>query len=82
MPIDDRDWVVEASAEVPGVRAVYHLLDPETGNGLSVAIFDDEAAAEEAAAAIRRRAEEIGWNDRPHPRFISETYYQVLRGKP
>lgn len=82
MPTDDRDWVVEAAASVPGVRATYHLLDPETGNGLSIAIFDDEDAAQAAGSAIRRRAEEIGWNDRPRPRFISETLYQVLRGKP
>ncbi|HEY8113171.1 MAG TPA: hypothetical protein VII16_09935 [Actinomycetes bacterium] len=82
MPTDDRDWVVEAAASVPGVRATYHLLDPETGNGLSIAIFDDEDAAQAAGGAIRRRAEEIGWNDRPRPRFISETLYQVLRGKP
>jgi hypothetical protein len=82
MPADDRDWVIEATAEIPGVHAVYHLLDPKTGNGLSVAIFDDEAAAQEAGAAIRRRAGEIGWNDTPHPRFTSETLYQVLRGKP
>ncbi|MFG2052718.1 hypothetical protein ACGFI9_01685 [Micromonospora sp. NPDC048930] len=82
MPTDDRDWVIEASAAVPGLRAAYHLVDPETGNGLSIAIFDDEEAAQAAGAAIRRRAEEIGWHDQPHPRFTSETFYQVLRGRP
>lgn len=50
MPTDDRDWVVEAAASVPGVRATYHLLDPATGNGLSIAVFDDDEAA---AAALR-----------------------------
>ena len=82
MPTDDRNWVIDAAADVPGVRATYHLLDPATGNGLSIAIFDDEAAAEAAGAAIRRRAEEIGWNNVPRPRFATETIYQVLRGKP
>ena len=82
MPTDDRDWVIDAVAGIPGVRATYHLLDPETGNGLSVAIFDDEEAAQAAGAAIRRGAEEIRWNDQPHPPFTSETFYQVLRGHP
>jgi hypothetical protein len=82
MPTDDRDWVIDAAAGVPGVRATYHLLDPQTGNGLSIAIFDDEEAAQAAGAAIRRRAEEIGWNNEPRPRFAAETIYQVLRGKP
>jgi hypothetical protein len=67
MPTDDRDWVIDAIAGIPGVRATYHLLDPETGNGLSIAIFDNETAAQAAGAAIRRRAEEIGWNDQSHP---------------
>ena len=82
MPTDDRDWVIDAIAGIPGVRATYHLLDPETGNGLSIAIFDNETAGQAAGAAIRRRAEEIGWNDQPHPRYASETFYQVLRGHP
>jgi hypothetical protein len=82
MPADDRDWVIDAAAAVPGVRASYHLVDPETGNGLSVAVFDDAEAAQAAGAAIRRRAEEIGWNDQPRPSFTSETFYEVLRGHP
>jgi hypothetical protein len=82
MPTDDRDWVVEAAASVPGVRATYHLLDPETGNGLSIAVFDDEDAARAAGNAIRRRAEEIGWNSQTRPGSVAETFYQVLRGTP
>ncbi|WP_446214876.1 hypothetical protein [Micromonospora sp. IBHARD004] len=82
MPTDDRDWLVDAMADVPGVHAVYHLLDPETGNGLSVAVFEDEAAAEHAGAAIRHRAEEVGWHDGQRPARVSETFYQVLRGRP
>ena len=82
MPTDDRDWVVEAAASVPGVRATYHLMDPETGNGLSIAVFDDESAAQAAGSAIRRRAEEVGWNNLPRPHPVSETFYQVVRGTP
>jgi hypothetical protein len=82
MPTDDRDWVIEAAATVPGVRATYHLLDPATGNGLSIAVFDDDEAAAAAGDAIQRRAADIGWNNQPHPRFISETFYHVIRGKP
>jgi len=82
MPTDDRDWVVEAVANIPGVHAVYHLVDPDTGNGLSVAVFEDEVSAQQAGAAIRQRAEQIGWNEQPRPRFVSETLYQVIRGRP
>lgn len=79
MPDDDRDWVLEAAAEVPGVRGSYHLVDPATGNGLSIAFFDDEAAAEAAGKAIARRATEIGWHDEPRPGPTSQTMYEVIR---
>jgi hypothetical protein len=79
MPTDDRDWVLEAAADVPGVHGAYHLIDPATGNGLSIAFFEDESAAQAARAAIERRAEEIGWNDTPHPGPTSQTIYQVVR---
>jgi hypothetical protein len=78
MPTDNRDWVVEAAASVPGVSS-YHLVDPDTGNGLSVAFFEDEQAASEAQAAIEKRAQEIGWHDQPRPHPASATIYQVLR---
>jgi len=28
MPTDDRDWVLQAAAAVPGVHGAYHLIDP------------------------------------------------------
>lgn len=59
MPTDDRDWVIEAAVSVPGVRATYHLVDPETGNCLAIAILDNEDSAEAAGNAIRQRTEEI-----------------------
>jgi hypothetical protein len=79
MPNDDRDWLIDATRDVPGVRAAYHLVDPATGNGLSVAIFDDEDAMKATREAITQRAAEIGWHDQPHPSPKSETLYQVLR---
>ncbi|MEH6374612.1 hypothetical protein V7793_09790 [Streptomyces sp. KLMMK] len=79
MPTDDRDWVLEATATVPGVHSTYHLIDPTTGNGLSVAFFEDEAAAQAAGRAIEQRAEEIGWHETPHPAPVSHTIYNVMR---
>lgn len=79
MPTDDRDWVLEAAASVPGVHGSYHLVDPVTGNGLSIAFFEDEAAAQAARKAIEERAEEIGWNNVPHPAPASATMYDVMR---
>lgn len=79
MPDDDRQWVIDAAKTVSGVRDAYHLVDPATGNGLSIAFFDDDVDVAEVKAAIAMKAEEIGWNDvsRPSPR--SETIYRVIR---
>ncbi|MBT2442973.1 hypothetical protein J7E93_23260 [Streptomyces sp. ISL-36] len=79
MPTDDRDWALEAMATVRGVHGAYHLVDPATGNGLSIAFFEDEAAARAARQAIEKRAEEIGWPDTPHPAPASQTVYHVMR---
>lgn len=79
MPDDDRQWVIDAAKTVRGVRAAYHLVDTATGNGLSIAFFEDDVEVAEVKAAIGRMAEEIGWNDEPHPVPKSETIYRVLR---
>jgi hypothetical protein len=79
MPTDDRSWVLEAAKSVPGVRETFHLVDPETGNGLSVAFFDDREAISAAHAAIEQRARAIGWHDRPRPGPVSVRVYEVLR---
>jgi hypothetical protein len=39
MPDDDRQWVIDAAKTVPGVLDAYHLVDPSTGNGLSIAFL-------------------------------------------
>jgi hypothetical protein len=79
MPRDDRSWVLEAAKSVAGVRDTFHLVDPETGNGLSVAFYDSREAISAAHAAIERRAQEIGWHDQPRPGPVSVTVYEVLR---
>jgi hypothetical protein len=79
MPDDDRQWVIDAAKTVPGVREGYHLVERGTGNGLSIAFFDDDVDVAEVKAAVARRAEEIGWNDVPRPVPKSETIYRVVR---
>jgi hypothetical protein len=79
MPDDDRQWVIDAAKTVPGVLDAYHLVDPTTGNGLSIAFFEDTVDVAAVKAAIGRKASEIGWNDRPRPAPKSETIYTVLR---
>jgi hypothetical protein len=79
MPNDDRQWVIDAAKSVPGVHDAYHLVDPATGNGLSIAFFEDTVDVAAVKAVIAEKATEIGWNDVPRPAPKSETIYQVLR---
>ena len=79
MPTDDRQWVLDAAKAVPGVLNAYHLVDPATGNGLSVAFFEDDVDVAAVRDAITSRAEAIGWHDQPRPSPASETIYRVLR---
>lgn len=55
MPDDERQWVIDAAKTVPGVLDAYHLVDPVSGNGLSIAFFDDEVDVAEVKSAISRR---------------------------
>ncbi|WP_200951065.1 MULTISPECIES: hypothetical protein [unclassified Nocardioides] len=79
MPDDDRQWVIDAAKTVPGVLNAYHLVDEATGNGLSIAFFQDDVDVAEVKAAIAMKALEIRWNDVPRPGPSSESIYQVLR---
>ena len=79
MPDDDRQWVIDAAKTVPGVLDAYHLVDPQTGNGMSIAFFDDGVDVGEVKSAIARKADEIGWHDMPRPQPMSETIYRVIR---
>lgn len=74
----DTPWAPEVGAGVQGVHAIYHVVDPETGHGLSIAFAEDEAATDRAGAAImasnaRRDAGTIELND-----LVETTIYQVL----
>jgi hypothetical protein len=79
MPTDDRQWVIDAAKPVPGVLDAYHLIDPVTGNGLSVAFFEDDVDVSAVKDAIAARGQEIGWHDQPRPAPESETIYRVVR---
>jgi hypothetical protein len=79
MPEDDRQWVIDAAKSVPGVLDAYHLLDPETGNGLSIAFFEDDVEVSAVKAAISSKGQEIGWHNEPRPAPESETIYRVIR---
>lgn len=76
---DNRQWVIDAAKTVPGVLDAYHLVDPDTGNGLSIAFFHDDVDIAEVKEAISTKAAEIGWNDSPHPAPRTKTIYPVLR---
>lgn len=56
MPDDDRQWVIDAAKTVPGVLEAYHLVDSATGNGLSIAFFDDEVDVAEVERAISAKS--------------------------
>ncbi len=79
MPTDDRQWVLDAVKSVPGVVAAYHLIDPQSGNGLSISIVEDDTDGAAVQAAIEARAAEISWNDEPRPAPKSEVFYRVMR---
>lgn len=79
MPEDDRQWVIDAAKTVSGVHDAYHLVDPATGNGLSIAFFDDDVDIAAVKEAIATKANEIGWHDAPRPAPKSETIYRVVR---
>jgi hypothetical protein len=55
MPDDDRQWVIDAAKTVPGVLDAYHLIDPTTGNGLSIAFFEDDADISAVKAVIAEK---------------------------
>ena len=57
MPDDDRQWVIDAAKTVPGVREAYHLVDPITGNGLSIAFFEDTVDVAAVKAAIGKEGQ-------------------------
>ncbi len=74
-----RPSVIDAAKSVPGVLDAYHLVDPKTGNGLSIAFFEDDVDVSTVKAAIAAKGQEIGWDNEPRPAPESETIYRVIR---
>ena len=64
---------------VPGVLGAYHLVDPATGNGLSVGFFEDDADGAEVKAAIAAKAWRSDGTTCLVPPPVSETIYRVIR---
>ena len=79
MPQDDRQWVIDAAKSVPGVLDAYHLIDPDTGDGLSIAFFDDDVDVSAVKGAIAAKGQEMGWHNEERPAPQSETIYRVMR---
>ena len=80
MPQDDRQWVIDAAKSVPGVLDAYHLVDPATGNGLSIAFFEDGGGRRRSQGRRRRKGHEIGWHDQPRPPRLRDDLPRVRRG--
>lgn len=59
-PADDRTWVAETAESIPGVLGVFHLIDPETGQSLSISFYKSEDAVTLATRAIEARRLELG----------------------
>jgi hypothetical protein len=57
----------------------YHLVGPDTGDGRSIAFFDDYVNLAEVKAAISMKAEVIGWHDVPRTAPRLDTIYRVVR---
>ena len=55
------------------------MVDAATGNGLSVAVGEDDVKGAELKAGIADKALEIGWNTVPRPAPASETMFPVIR---
>jgi hypothetical protein len=79
MPDDDRQWVIDAAKSVPGVLDAYHLVDLNSGDGLSIAFFEDDVDVSAVKDVISAKGQEIGWHDQPRPAPESETIYRVIR---
>lgn len=51
-PFPDTPWVTEVGCSVPGIFALYHVIDDRDGSGLSISFAEDENAIEQATQAI------------------------------
>jgi hypothetical protein len=51
-PFPDTPWVAEVGCAVPGMLALYHVIDDRDGSGLSISIAADQSAIDRATQAI------------------------------
>jgi hypothetical protein len=51
-PFPDVPWVTEVGAGVPGVLAVYHVIDEHDRSGLSISFAEDDTDFDVVTAAI------------------------------
>ena len=51
-PFPDVPWVTEVGAGVPGVLALYHVIDEGDGSGLSITFAEDDTDFDAVTAAI------------------------------
>ena len=65
----DREYVLEALADLDGFRGVYHLVDPGTGRGLSISLWDSAEEAEAGQEAVGQAAR-AGGHGGPGPDHV------------
>ena len=69
-----REEVVPAAEQTPGVTGLW-LVDRETGERLSVMVFEDESRAQELFAKVGERRAADPDRNRPSP--VGSTKYEV-----
>jgi hypothetical protein len=51
-PFPDTPWVTEVGCSVPGILALYHVVDDRDGSGLSITFAQDDADFDTVTRAI------------------------------
>lgn len=77
-PMPDAPWAPEAGANEPGMHAIYHVVDPETGRGLSIAFAEDEHATDRAGTAIMAANAQRGSDTIDIKALGGATVYQIM----
>ena len=52
---DDREFVLGVIGSMPGFRGVYHLVDHDSGDALSVSLWESDADADAGQEAVGER---------------------------
>lgn len=72
-------WVLETIRQAEGFELAYHLVDEESGESISISVFDSETAAksaeEQVGAARQRLGKEASAPDSVHVwRVVDQTH--------